>query len=158
MMLVIGNLVLATLLLAFSVGTCPAAGSLSPETLLDKESIKPKGQWYEVTVPDTLDLVDRAELSINALIGNMEPENYYGVYQGFRLKSDPPQPHALTWNITPKNARTLPMLRAMTGSEFGMDAEFNMMRSLLEQIREDGLMYYPFDGSGPPKGNVLSSE
>ena len=151
-MLVIRNLILATLFLGFFTGVSPAAGSLDPETTLNKERIKPRGQWYEVITPDTLDLVDRAELSINALIGNMDPERYYGVYQGFRLNSNPPQPHALTWNITPKNARTLPMLRAMTGSEFGIDAEFNMMRALLSQIHEDGLMYYPFDGSGPPKG------
>ena len=79
-MLVMRNFLLTTSFLEFFTDTSPYAGSLDPETTLDKERIKPKGQWHEVTTPNTLDLVDRADLSINALLGNMEPKQYYGVY------------------------------------------------------------------------------
>jgi hypothetical protein len=51
-----------------------------------------------------------------------------------------------------KNARTLPALRAMTGEGFGLGDEAGMLRALLGQVRDDGLMYYPFDGQGPPRG------
>lgn len=129
-----------------------ADSAVDPDKLIDINTIRPKGQWYDATVPDTLDLAEHARLSLNALIGNMEPGQYYGVYQGLRFDVDPPRRHALSWNMTPKNARTIPYLRAITGSDFGLEAEAGMMRALLGQIRKDGLMYYPFDGSGPPKG------
>jgi hypothetical protein len=117
--------------------------------------MKPRGEWYDATVPDTLDLAERGKLAINALIGNLEPKEFYGVYQGFFFNSDPPYADAksLTWNISPKNARTLPMLRAMNGSDYGLDHEYGLMRALVEQIQPNGNMYYPFDGAGPPKGS-----
>jgi hypothetical protein len=125
---------------------------LNTDKLVDRDRILTPGRFYEATVPDTLDLAAHARLSINALTGNVEPKTFYGVYQGFQFDADPPKPQALTWNITPKNARTLPMLRAITGSDLGLDTEAGMMRALLRQVRPDGQMYYPFDGSGPPKG------
>jgi hypothetical protein len=128
--------------------------TLSSSTWLTLDSIKPQGSWYEAKVPDTLDLEERAKLAINALIGNLEPNNHYAVYQAFMFNADPPyaDTKSETWNISPKNARTLPMLRAMSGSEFGLETEYGLMRALMSQIRDDGNMYYPFDGSGPPKG------
>jgi hypothetical protein len=71
------------------------------------------------------------------------------------FNADPPyaDPKSATRNISPKNARTLPMLRAMTGSNFGLDTEYGLMRALMSQIRSDGNMYYPFNGSGPPEGS-----
>ena len=144
------SFVIAIVSMAFLAGE-PGSRPPNLDEVLSLEAIKPRGQWSEATVPDTLDLAERAKLSINALVGNLEPEKYYGVYQGFRMSTNPPEPHALTWNITPKNARTLPTLRAMSGSDFGLEAEEKMMRALLGEIRADGLMYYPFDGAGPPR-------
>ena len=113
----------------------------------------PSGTTYEAVVPDTLDLAEQARLSLNGLIGNLEPDSFYGVYQGFSLtREQPAHPSALTWNISVKNARTIPCLRVMTGDDFGLEAEFGLLRALLQEVRPDGLMYYPFDGSGPPKG------
>jgi hypothetical protein len=126
--------------------------ALDPDKLIGPAKIEPHGRWYEATVPDTLDLADHARLSLNALIGNMEPRTFYGTYQGFRFDIDPPKRHALTWNMTPKNARTLPYLRMITGSRQGLAAEAGMMRALVGNVHADGLMYYPFDGSGPPRG------
>ena len=122
------------------------------DSVLDKSRLAPQGTWYEATVPDTIDLVERARFSINALTNNVDPDTFYGVYQGFTFNEDPPQLQGLTWNITVKNARTLPALRAMTGSDYNLETEYRMMRALLGEIREDGLVYYPFDGQAPPKG------
>ena len=96
---------------------------LDLEKVLVLEKIRPKGQWYKATVPDTLDLADRARCSINALIGNTEPREYYGVYQVIYLDKTPPKKDALTWNITPKNSRTLPLMRTMSGSDERLEAE-----------------------------------
>ena len=125
---------------------------LDLEKVLVLEKIRPKGQWYKATVPDTLDLADRARCSINALIGNTEPREYYGVYQVIYLDKTPPKKDALTWNITPKNSRTLPLMRTMSGSDERLEAELGMMRAMMKEVRADGNMYYPFDGSAPPKG------
>lgn len=121
--------------------------------LAGKEALLPKGVAYEATVPATLDLAEQGRLSLNALIGNMDPDQHYGVYQGFQLgKEAPAHPYAITWNITVKNARTLPTLRVMTGDDFGLDDEYHMLRAMLNEIGDDGLMYYPFECQGPPKG------
>ncbi len=125
----------------------PAAGRV-----LDLEKMKPRGRWVDVELPDTLDLVDHAELSVNVLTNNVEPQNHYGVYQSFTYNRLPCKMHALTWNITPKNARNLPGLRAMTGMTDKLDIEYGMMETFLNQIEDDGQMYYPFDGAGPPRG------
>lgn len=117
------------------------------------QALMPSGTTYAAIVPDTLDLVEQARLSLNGLIGNLEPDSFYGVYQGFSLtREQPAHPSALTWNISVKNARTIPCLRVMTGDDFGLEVEFGLLRALLQEVRADGLMYYPFDGSGPPKG------
>ena len=144
--------ILILFLLGFSSLKSGVELELDPDSVLDLESMKPKGKWYETMVPDTLDLARRAALSVNVLTNNIEPEQYYGVYLGFRYTEDPPQRIELTWNITPKNTRTLPMLRAMSGSHYNLDVEHKMMRALMGQIRKDGQVYYPFDGAGPPKG------
>lgn len=136
---------------------CPPIGNLafgvpSISETLNTKALTPQGESYEATVPDTLELIDRANLSINGLTGNVESATYYGVYQGFSFTKAPVRYHALTWNITPKNARTLPELRTITGSDKNLDVDVGMMRALLSEIEDDGYMYYPFDGSGPPKG------
>jgi len=139
------------MLLAF-VRASAASETYVAEDVLDIEKMKPRGSWYEATVPATLDLAERAKLSINVLTRNVEPDTYYGVYQSFTFNTLPLRRHALTWNITPKNARTLPLLRTMCGSDFNLDVEYGMMKAFLDQVCTDGQMYYPFDGSSPPKG------
>jgi hypothetical protein len=127
-----------------------------PTEVLKWEKIRPKGQWYETRVPDTLDLAERAKWSISVLTNNMEPKEAYSVYQGFnplgREPGDPRIVWGLTWNISPKNARALPMLRVMNGSDLNLDQELNLMRTLIENVHQDGLMYYPVAGEGVPKG------
>jgi hypothetical protein len=143
---------LASLVVAAGPLAAPQPSGFDPEALSDARKVRASGRRQEAVVPDSLDLAAQAALSLNCLVGNMEPRTYYGVYQGFRFDVDPPRPHALTWNISPKNARTLPYLRAMTGSDYGVDAEVGLMRALLRQIAPNGQMYYPFDGAGPPRG------
>jgi hypothetical protein len=127
---------------------------LDPNYVLNLETMKPRGTWYEASVPDTLDLAARAELAINGLIGDVDPNRFYGVYQGFKFNADPPyiesghtgktEDDALYGlTLTPRNVRTLPMLRAMSGSDYGLQTEYQMMRTLLYQIGPSGEMFYP---------------
>lgn len=146
-------------------GQATPAASSAYETrrVLNLDTMKPRGGWYQERVPDTLDLAARASLAINGLIGDVDPEHFYGVYQGFKFNVDPPtvesghtgdaQNDALYGlTLTPRNVRTLPMLRAMSGSDFGLQSEFGMMRSLLDQIRESGEMDYPSSLPGASAG------
>ena len=132
---------------------------LDPESLIDKEKMKPRGQWYESNVPDTLDLARRADLSLNVMLGNIDPEQEYSVYQSFNFGTTPHEfggtplePSGLTWNIQHKNVRVLPLLRAVTGSDRGLDLEYGTMKNILDQIGPDGIAYVPVEGDNVPKG------
>ena len=59
------------------------------------------------------------------------------------------------WDILPKNIRALPYMRNMCGSSQALDVELEMMRAMLEQVREDGQIYYPADGFHHPKNTSL---
>ena len=39
-----------------------------------------RGERYEATVPDTLDLADRAALALNGLGGTIDPDGDYQMY------------------------------------------------------------------------------
>jgi len=113
----------------------------------------PAGSVYEAEVPDTLDLAEHARLAINALTGHLEPDKHYAVYQTFYFDKDP-RLGGLTWNLPAKDARVLPMLRAMTGSTQNLDIESGLMRALLGQIGKDGLAYSPISDGGAPQGTA----
>ena len=126
--------------------------------VFDREKMQPQGEWYEATLPDTLDLARHAELSINVLTRNVEPTLAYSVYQGFHFAPtsvegrDELVPRSLTWNITGKNIRALPWMRTMSGSTDNLEVEYNTMRAMVQEIHEDGQVYAPVDGDGVPKG------
>ena len=119
--------------------------------IIDKDKMKPRGAWIKATVPDTLDLAQRAELSINVLTRNMNPDQAYSVYQAFTYNTKPPTQAGITWNLTSKNARALPKLRTMCGSEQNLEIEAALMQAILNQINDDGQVYFPVSGEGVPQ-------
>jgi hypothetical protein len=148
--------VLVVILLLFFGFAAPtpgrADGMPNIEDLLDETTIVPKGEHYESTVPDTLDLAQRAEFSLNVLTSNVEPEQFYSVYQGIQFSENEASMGGLTWNLLCKNVRALPMLRTMCGSDFNVEVEYDMMKTLLQQVAEDGQIHYPYGGEGAPVG------
>lgn len=111
----------------------------------DRATVKADGEWQEALVPDTLDLAQRAELSVNVLTRNVEPKNLYSVYQMLRLTApELPERRAATllWNGTAKNARTLPWMRTMCGSTAGLETEYEMMRVLNAAVDRGGQVRY----------------
>ena len=131
---------------AATVDTAFGKLDLNPETILNLETMKPTGQWQEAEVPDTLDLVEQMMFSINVLTNGVHPEMFYGVGSLLSYDKDP-KLGAPNWDLTPKHARQLPMLRQACGTEYNLEVEYNLMKTLLATVREDGLMFYPYHGS-----------
>jgi hypothetical protein len=127
---------------------------LNEEEVLKRENLSPVGQFVEVTVPATLDLAARAELSLNALTRNSNPDNYHCVYETFSFGQNPPVMGKPGWFINPANLYALPYLRTMCGSQAGLDVEYHMMKGMLRQIQPDGLMTFPNDAGWPAGTSV----
>ena len=133
-----------------------AAAALAPLTL----SAKPRGALgsspaedprvsrgsYVASMPETLDLSDRAAIALNALGGTLDPENKYEMYFGTTFVANPPyMSHETTGLPTnnPKFAESFPMMRVMSGSQRYLDVEKGMMDAMLALIAADGLYYSP---------------
>ena len=96
------------------------------------KDISVAGRRYQVEVPDTLDLADRARLAVGALTRHLNPDADYGVGDD-----------AGSLYLAAKFAEALPMVRAMCGDDVDLDVEQAMMTSLVSLIDEDGLLYTP---------------
>ena len=105
------------------------------------------GQRYEATVPDTLDLAERARLAIHAMTENPNPEADYEPYWGIvwtpvpRMRSDFVSP-----SITPKFQEAVYLDRIMSGSEQNLHVDRRWMEVTLKCQGPDGLMYTPTRG------------
>src|SRR5262249_9127466 len=62
---------------------------------------------------------------------------------------------SLTWQISPKNARALPWMRTMCGSEQNLDVECNLMCAMVGQIATDGQVYVPVGLPGEGTSNPV---
>lgn len=131
-----------------AASTQAAAPNLRGEDVLDQRSMAPRGSSYEATVPDTLDLGERARLSVNNLTHNVDPDDYYYVFQAFNFseKSKGLSYSDRTLDITAKNLRALPWMRTMSGSQQSLDRQLGMMKAMLGTVGADGLLYYPTPG------------
>jgi hypothetical protein len=140
----------------FVIPALHAAAQPTPvlEDVLNKQHLTPVGQFVQVTVPDTLDLAARAELSLNALTCNSNPDNYHTVYETFNFGQNPPVMTKPGWFINPANLYAFPYLRAMCGSQAGLDVEYQMMKGMLKRIQPGGLMTFPNDAGWPSGTSV----
>ena len=116
---------------------------------------------YEVTVPDTLDLAERAALAINGLCGTVDPDDDYMQYFHVYLNARQPylQHSGCDVQCTPKFADALPRLRAMSGSDRFTDIECGMREALLSYLAaDDGLYYALYTPKRPWHGHVYGRE
>jgi hypothetical protein len=107
-----------------------------------------QGERYEVTVPDTLDLAERAQAAVNGLTEPVyEPANFE-VYSVFSPLSNPPSMTLLCWmepweegwiEATTRN-------RLMSGSEQNPHVERRWLEVALKLQGPDGLLYTPLKG------------
>lgn len=107
------------------------------------------GESYEALVPDTLDLAERARLSINALTRMLNPNIDEQAYFAVHAMADPPtmiHTGASDLNTVGKFLEVLPLMRIMSGSRQGTDAEHVLLQNTLRDIGPDGMLYIPVGG------------
>jgi len=108
------------------------------------------GESHEATVPDTLDLADRAELAINGVGGTIDPALHYQMY--FRVRYAVKTPfmshHGADTTCDPKYAESFPMMRLMCGSDRYADLEAGQRSEILSRL-QDGLYWNLYDPRRP---------
>lgn len=109
-----------------------------------------RGEWYEDSIPDTLDIAGRAELAIHALTSITDPNADYEVYWETQLFRNPPvmmHDHNDWVQSVEGFMEALPLLRAATGSMLNEHVDPVWMRVSLQCIGPDGLTYEVLNGT-----------
>lgn len=127
----------------------PAGGEVGgPTGPAGRPPAPPPASSPAATVPDTLDLAQRAELALNALTGALDPEYGYELYFRVYFCRRPAMMHHEATGLptnNPKFAEAQVMMRVMSGSEANLDVQHAMLRSMLRNLHEDGLYYSPME-------------
>ncbi len=102
------------------------------------------GKRYEATIPDTLDLADRAKLALNGLGGVLDPERDHLMHFFVRYNTQPPYMYhwAYDYENVPKFAESFPLMRAMCGSDLYLEREHKMMSAMVDWLSPDDGLYY----------------
>jgi len=105
------------------------------------------GERYSDTVPDTIDVGERAALAVNGLTGPLDPDAGYELYMWVNFLYNPPV-MTKDWNswCEFKFFEALPLLRIATGSELNNQVDTVWKDLILKSIGPDGLFYMAFDG------------
>jgi len=112
------------------------------------EPIQYQGERYEATVPATLDLAERAKLSVHFLTSFMNPNLEYEPYNMIELMKVPPT----MWHcqgdfqMQGKVLEMIPPSRLISGSRENPKAEYEFMKMFLRMQGDDGLVYAPVVG------------
>lgn len=110
------------------------------------------GNYYDVTVPDTVDLAERARLGLNHLTSVIREEQDYemcwlGIFNGDTF-SHLPWP-VLTLRCCPlqccqpKCMEAMVMARVMSGSQQNLERETRMVEMMSSHIGEEGIYWVP---------------
>ena len=107
-----------------------------------------EGERYDATVPDTLDLQERARLAINGLTEPTDPLADYEVYWIVYFNTNPPRMIHNFWHgpTQPKFMWAGSLMRLMSGSEQNLHGERQWMEVALKSQGTDGLIYTPTQG------------
>ena len=108
-----------------------------------------KGTRYTDTIPDTLDIADRAQLCIDVMTSIADPNADDEVYWLTTFYQNPPiMKHDFNdWVQTVEGMmEALPLVRVATGSNKNADVDATWMRVQLQTIGPDGLAYLPLRG------------
>ncbi len=103
-----------------------------------------QGERYQASVPDTLDLADRARLAVNGLTGPTNREADYELYWALVLGNNPPYMYNdFNDHVQIKFYEALPLVRLASGSHQDLHVEQRLMEVLVQMQGPDGLLYYP---------------
>jgi len=105
-----------------------------------------RGERYEDTVPDTLDIAERAKLGIHLMTAITDPKAGYEIYWSANFLRNPPiMSHDNNdWCQNCEGMmEALPLLRLATGSSLNDHVDPVWMSGVLRSIGPDGLEYLP---------------
>ena len=112
-----------------------------------------EGKRYSASVPDTLDLAERARLAVNGLTGPTDPNADYELYWTLLLGNNPPYMyHAFSDHVQIKFYEALPLVRLASGSRQNLHVEQRLMEVLVQMQGPDGAALLP------PAGASLGGE
>ena len=104
-------------------------------------------------MPDTLDLAERARLSVNALTGAVDLQQNCETFQCLHFDTNPPYfTHNTGGPCLPKAIHVLPLMRKMSGSTLHADYDSRMVDALLTDIDENGLWWLRYAGRPSREG------
>ena len=111
-----------------------------------------KDDSKKVAMPASLDLVERARLGINGLMGTLNPDVDYAPYFLTFYAARPA--YMVHWSsmvsgVLPKYAGAMALLRCMSGCDDQRDVEQGMLAAVLANSAEDGLIYDRVDPRRP---------
>ena len=119
---------------------------LVTERVADLPVITPKEERYQATVPDTLDLAERAALAVNALTGTLDPNRGYEAAHCVSMHA---RPAHLSYRggflCHPKVVHVLPEMRLMSGSTLRADYDVKALDYSLGQVEQDGIYWLQVD-------------
>src|SRR3990172_4218081 len=110
------------------------------------------GTYYQATVPDTLDLAERARLSLNHLTSIIREEQDYemcwlGIFHPFgETFRELPRP-VMTFRCCPlqacqpKSMEAMAMARLMSGSQQNLEREAKMVEMLASHVGDEGIYW-----------------
>ena len=103
-----------------------------------------RGEYAETTVPDTLDLAERAALAVNGLTGPTDPGADYEIYWWVCMNQRPvAMVHDFNDHVQAKFLETLPLMRLMSGRMEALDVERRWFEVLLQMQGPHGLIFTP---------------
>ncbi len=84
-----------------------------------------EGERYESSVPDTLDVQERARLAIHCMTEATDPLADYEPYWSVYFRTNPPLMVHSSWHgsTLPKFMEAVPLMRIMSGSDQNMEVE-----------------------------------
>ena len=105
------------------------------------------GDQYEVMVPDTLEVQDRAELAVNAMTELTDPDADFEIYSDAQLDTTPPvMHHNGAIRLVPKWNEALYGCRLVSGSRQNMEVERTWQEAMFRMQGQDGLLYWGAEG------------
>jgi hypothetical protein len=110
-----------------------------PADVITLDLIQPRGHYYQATVPDTLDLAERARLAVHGLTSFLDPAMNYAPWGHFAF--DNATPALLDRAGGPPNwgkiAEAIIRTRVMCGSTEGLDTELRSLKGMIEYLTPD---------------------
>ena len=122
-------------------------GYITPD-IPEFESPPYEGERYEATVPDTLDLQERARLAVHNMTEATDPQADYEPYYIILLRDNPPVMLHTSWHgaTLPMYPESVSLMRIMTGSQQNTEVDRRWMEVALKMQGPDGLVYTPIRG------------